>query len=143
MKSNKEEILRLYFEERLKQVDISKKLNISNNAVSKVLKRDNRFIDEKNKRKIISKQKHNKQIQTNVENKRKTKKNNEDYYILKNMHEQATCELSGGRKPINDIAFRDWNSSIYRYNNRNKSYVLREGIVVGSDVPKTIKWNTY
>ena len=89
-----EEILRLYFEERLKQVDISKKLNISNNAVSKVLKRDNRFIDEKNKRKIISKQKHNKQIQTNVENKRKTKKNNEDYYILKNMHEQATCEES-------------------------------------------------
>ena len=29
MKSNKNEILRLYFEKKLKQVDIAKKLNIS------------------------------------------------------------------------------------------------------------------
>ncbi len=143
MESNKEEILRLYFEEKLKQVDISKKLHISNNAVSKVLKRDNRFIDEKNKRKIISKQKHNRQIQTNVENKRKTKKNDEDYYILKKMHKQASYELSGGRKPISNRAFRDWNVSAYEYNLEKGNYILKKDINAGADVPRKINWKKY
>ena len=140
MKSNKEEILKLYFEEKLKQVEIAKKLGISNNAVSKVLKKDNRFTDEKNRRKNINKQKHNKQIQTIVENKRRIKKDNEDYYILKKIHEQDTCELSGRRKRIGDIAFRNWNSSIYKYSEKTKSYILKKGITVGADVPKRIIW---
>ena len=40
MKSNKEEILRLYFKEKLKQVEISEIIGISKNAVSKVVKQD-------------------------------------------------------------------------------------------------------
>lgn len=50
-------------------------------------------------------------------------------------------ELSGDRKPINNRAFRDWNSSIYKYNERNKSYVLKKSINVGADVPRQIKWS--
>ena len=66
-----------------------------------------------------------------------------DYAILKQAHEQASRELSGGKKPISNRAFRDWNPSIYKYNSKSQSYVLKKGIVVGSDVPKRINWKGY
>ena len=143
MKSNKNEILRLYFEKKLKQVDIAKKLNISKNAVSKTLKMDNRFEIEKNNRKELNKKKHNKKIQNIVENKRRREKekNDLDYLILKSLHQQASLELSAGKKVISNRAFRDWNTSIYKFNKNSKSYVLKNGINVGYGVPKKIYWN--
>ena len=139
MESNKNKILELYFKKKLKQIEIAEILNISNNAVSKVLKKDTRFLKEKNYRKQLNKIRHNKEIQKRVEEKRKAK-NNSDYQILKKMHEQASRELSGGRKPISNRAFRDWNTSIYRYNEKSKTYVLRKEINAGADVPNRISW---
>lgn len=55
------------------------------------------------------------------------------------MHDQASRELSSGRT-ISNRAFRNWNSSIYQYNEKSKSYVLKKGIKVSSDVPKRIDW---
>ena len=83
MKSNKEEILRLYFKEKLKQVEISEIIGISKNAVSKVVKQDSRYKSEKNNRKQLSKKNHTKKIQTIVENKRKIlkEKNDADFYL--------------------------------------------------------------
>ena len=71
---------------------------------------------------------------------RKKKKDDIAYEQLKQAHIQATMELSGGRKTISNRAFRNWNSSIYKYNEKNQSYQLKRGINVGADVPKTIKW---
>lgn len=48
--SNKEKIIDLFFNEHLKTVDISLKLNVSNAYVSKVLKKDFRYHEEKNQR---------------------------------------------------------------------------------------------
>lgn len=42
--------------------------------------------------------------------------------ILKIMHDQASKELSTGKK-ISNKAFRDWNSSIYKYN-YNKKHMI-------------------
>lgn len=142
MKSNKEEILKLYFESKLKQVEIAEKLNISKNAVSKTLKLDERYEQEKNNRKQQNKIKHNKQIQNIVEAKRKVVQTNNgiDRYVLKAMHEQDVRVISGGRKPMNNRAFRDWNSSIYKHSKDGKSYVLKKGITAGYDVPKKIRW---
>ena len=56
------------------------------------------------------------------------------------MHEQARRELSGGNRPISNRAFRNWNTSIYKFNEKSSSYVLKKGINVGADVPKRIKW---
>lgn len=55
MKSNGEKVLTLYFDEKLKLVEISKRLCISKNAVSKTPKKDERFTTEKNIRKQIKK----------------------------------------------------------------------------------------
>ena len=139
MSNNKDLILKLYYIEKLRVVDISKELGISKSAVTQVLKRDEKYIKEKELRKKQNKVKHNKQIQKWVENKRR-EKDSSDFQILKVMHEQASRELSGGNRPISNRAFRNWNPSIYKYNEKSKSYVLKKGINVGADVPKRIKW---
>lgn len=41
---------------------------------------------------------------------------------------------------ISNKVFRDWNSSIYKYDKKTKSYKLKSDIVATSDVPKSIKW---
>lgn len=134
-----EQILEMYFKKKMKQIEISKLLNISKGEVSKTLNKDSRFKLEKEERKKRNKIKHNQKIQKWVENKRK-EKGSSDFQILKIMHEQASRELSGGRKPIGNRAFRDWNTSIYKFSEKSKSYVLKKGINVGYDVPKKINW---
>lgn len=142
MKSNKERILKLYFEDKLKQVDIAKKLKISRNAVSKTVKEDSRYIEEKTNRKNENKIKHNKEIQKRVEIKRRNK-GASDVQLLKKMHEQASFELSGSKKTMNNRAFRDWNSSVYRYDKKRQCYVLKNGIITGADVPRKINWKNF
>ena len=71
---------------------------------------------------------------------RKNKKDNNDYAVLKLLHDQASRELSASRNYIDNRAFKRWNSSAYEYNSKTKSYVLKKGIIAGADVPKTIKW---
>lgn len=142
MMSNRDKILQLYFDEKLNQTEIAKILNISNNAVSKVLKADPKYQEEKNNRKQLNKIKRNKDIQRRVEKKRK-QTNSSDIQIIKKMHEQASLELSGGTKPISNRAFRNWNSSVYKYNSRNQSYELKKGINAGADVPKRINWRAF
>lgn len=142
MMSNRDKILQLYFDEKLNQTEIAKILNISNNAVSKALKADHKYQEEKNNRKQLNKIKRNKDIQRRVEKKRK-QTNSSDIQIIKKMHEQASLELSGGTKPISNRAFRNWNSSVYKYNSRNQSYELKKGINAGADVPKRINWRAF
>lgn len=142
MMSNRNKILQLYFDEKLNQTEIAKILNISNNAVSKVLKADPKYQEEKNNRKQLNKIKRNKDIQRRVEKKRK-QTNSSDIQIIKKMHEQASLELSGGTKTISNRAFRNWNSSVYKYNSRNQSYELKKGINAGADVPKRINWRAF
>ena len=139
MLNNKELILKLYFMDKLRAVDISNRLGISKSAVTQVLQQDKRYLEEKNNRKQLNKIKHNKDIQRRVEFKRR-QRSNIDIQILNKMHEQASIELSGGRKPINNRAYIDWNPSIYKYNEKRKCYMLKNGITVGADVPKRIDW---
>lgn len=131
-------IVELYFIKKMKQKDIAQKLNISKYIVSRVLTNDSRYKQEKERRKEISIKKHNEKKTESIIRKRKQRQY--DYAIIKNQHIQASLELSGGRKPIGNRAFRDWNASIYKFNEKSKSYVLKKGIKVGFDVPKKISW---
>lgn len=143
MKSNKELIIKLYFENKFRVVDIANYLGVSKSAVTQVLQKNEKYIEEKEIRKNRNKRKNKEFTKQYMTYKREQNRANSDYDILKSAHEQASRELSGGRKPISNRAYRDWNSSIYNYNAKTKSYVLKRGIVVGSDVPKHISWKSY
>ena len=131
-------IVELYFINKMKQKDIAEQLNISKYIVSRVLAKDSRYKKEKEKRKEISTQRHNKQKVESIIKKRKEKQN--FYDVLKSQHLQASLELSRGKKNIGNRAFRNWNPSIYRYDNKTRSYKLKSNIVATYDVPRKIKW---
>jgi len=133
----KKEILEMYYSEKMKTKDIAKKLNVSSPYITKIIKADSRYTLEKEERKKYSKIKHNKQIQKYVEEKRKKKRNN-DYLILKEMHRQASLELSKNSRQSN-MSYRDWNKSAYKYNTRKKRYEFREELGRSYDVKKYLK----
>lgn len=135
-----EEILDLYFNKKLKQCDIATMLNISKSKVSKTLQKKETFIAEKQRRKELSEQKHNKDIQRRVEKSRKIKqfKNKADDLILKNFHNQAAMELSD-RKYLNNEAYRKWNTSAYIFNPSKNRFEFDKNLGRSYDVPKYIK----
>ena len=129
-------IIKMYFENKMKQVDIAKTLNISKYKVSRVVTRDARYKEEKEKRKHK-----NKIIHTNKTKQYIYHKREEESAInqqLKQNHIQASIELSGG-KSINNRAFRKWNASIYKLNPKKKCYEIDKNIIVSNDVPKIVR----
>lgn len=140
MKSKKEQIIQMYFIENLKPVEISKKLNISKSAVTQVLQKDERYENEKSKRKQENKLKHIEKTKEIMKTKRrKTQmKNNIDILVLKTMHNQDSMELSK-RKRLNNITYRNWNISAYNYNEKRKRFEFKKELGRSNDVPKYIK----
>lgn len=135
-----DKILNLYFIEQYKQIDISKLLNVSKSTVNRIIMSDERYLNEKFRRQNANRAENKKKTINYITNKRKSRKVDDTYESLKKQHIEASRELSGGRKPISNRAYRDWNPSIYKYNEKCKCYMLKSGIKVGADVPKKIKW---
>lgn len=132
-------ILGMYFKKKMKQIDIATKLGISKYKVSRVISKDPRYKDEKENRKIENKKKNIEYTKSYMKQKWGNREQ-DTYAVLNNMHDQAVRELSGAKNHISNRAFKNWNSSIYKYNEETKSYVLKRGITVGADVPKRIDW---
>lgn len=138
---DKDSILELFFSKKYKQTEIVKLLNISKSTVNRIIISDERYLEEKTRRQNENRAKNKKETINYITNQRKLIARDVTYEIMKNQHEQASRELSGGRKSIGNRAYRDWNTSIYKFNEKTKSYVLKKAINVGADVPKRIKWN--
>lgn len=137
--SKKDEIITLYFEEKMSAIEISKNIEVGQSYITKVIKQDSRYSEEKQRRKENTRKRHNK---INRENMRKVRKElaiSND--VLKIQHYQASLELSG-RKTISNRAFRNWNSSIYRFHEKTKEYRVKEELKdkITYAVPKKIKW---
>lgn len=135
--SNKSEIIVLYYEHKLNIIEISNKLNVTKQYVSKIVKNDSRHINEKEQRKRQNKIKR-REYQKEYKSK-KRKENSND--ILLYLHAQATAELSS-RRTINNRAFKKWNSSIYGYYSKTKEFRIKEEFKnkVSYATPKKIKW---
>ncbi|MBP3596899.1 MAG: hypothetical protein J6J60_05835 [Clostridia bacterium] len=140
MKNNKDTIIQLYFIEKYKPVDIATKLNISKSAVTQILQKDDRYAAEKEIRKEQNKKKHKENTNDFIKKTRNANqfKNNVDDLILKNMHNQASAELSKGKR-LNNMAYRNWNKSAYEYNSKRKGFEFRKELGRAYDVPKFIK----
>ncbi len=137
--SKKDEIITLYFDEKMTAIEISKKINVVKSYITKILKQDARYDAEKQRRKDENKVKRR---NFNKENMRKVRKRNSiANEVLQMQHIQASYELSG-RKIMNNRTFRNWNSSIYRFHNKTSEYRIKEEMLdkVSYAVPKKIKW---
>ena len=140
--SNKEKIIALFFEDKLSIIEISNKLHITKQYVSKIVRQDSRYANERENRRLENKEKQKQRVKNYIYNKRKKERQERLNAIVEMQHIQASCELSG-RKTINNRAFRNWNSSIYEYHNSTKEYRIKKECESKTSyaVPKKIKWD--
>lgn len=135
----KQKVLDMFFIQGKKQIEIAKILNISKFKVSRTVTQDSRYIKEKEKRKKENKEKHKLKTKKYMTKIRELKKVN-DYAALKELHNQASIELSNVKSGISNRDFRKWNASAYNYDKKSKCYILRKDIIVGADSPKKVRW---
>lgn len=140
--NKKERIIVFYYEEKLNTIEIANKLKVTKQYVSKVIKTDSRYINEKTTRKLETTIRHRNQKKEFARKKRQSSKNERLDASMDILHRQASFELSKGRT-INNRAFRNWNSSIYDYHDRAKEYRVKKDFEnkVSYAVPKKIKWD--
>lgn len=139
-KNKKESIINLFYDKHLKVKEISKIINVDSSYITRIIKNDDRYYDKKKNRKVISNQKHKESTKLIIKKSREVKSfnNNVDDLILKNLHRQASLELSKGKHLTNEN-YRKWNYSAYKYNSSKKRYEFCEKLGRSYDIPKYIK----
>ena len=137
---NQENILDLYYNKHLKQKDIAAMVGVSKQYVSKVVKTDSKFKEEKQNRKNENAIKRENYMKEYFKSYDRPKKEDNSYEQLQALLYQDSLELSYFSSNMNDYAFAKYNSSIY-HRDKNGNLRLNKGIKVGSDVLKTINMN--
>lgn len=133
-----EMINRLYFEEKKTLTEIAKIINTSVSYISKVLRKDERYKEEKEKRKNDNLKARRDKQKTLIYGNRRNKIDLE-YITMKNQHEQATKELSKSATLGKDT-LRKWCSSAYKYNGKKKRYEFdTDNLLKPADFPLYIK----
>ena len=136
LNTNKNKILKFYYEKQLSRKDIIKRLNLSGRYITTVIKQDPRYADEKERRKLASKSKALERYRNSIKQKREA-----DYLAYDQMkvaHNQASKELSI-TTPISNRAFRKWNSSAYKYNEKKRCFIFNSKLGKSYAVPKVVK----
>ena len=138
METQKDTILNLFYIEHLRVKDIAEKLKISSAYITKIIKTDSRYEEEKNFRRERSKEKRKADQNHFIKKKREIKRIEDNYAFVQAQHIQASMELSKSKKLSNEN-YRKWNKSAYKYNPSKHRYEFDEKLGRTADVPKYIK----
>ena len=138
--SNKEKILDLYYNQHLKQNEITKLVGTTAQYVSKVVRTDKRNKEEKEKRKIENSENRKVYMQEYFKTYNRPKKDDNSYEQMVAQQRQDSLELSFCNNIISDYAYAKWNLSAYHTNSKG-NLVLNRNLKVGFDVPKSINMN--
>ena len=134
----KQEILKLYYDENSKIIDIVDKVKVSRAYISKIIKGDSRYEEKKKVQKEETRKR--KKNYTRLKMKQiRDKKLQEDAY-MKRQHLQATMELSKGNATISNRVILKWYSSAYKYNSNKKRYEFDKKLKKSYAIPKYIKF---
>lgn len=137
--NNKDKILKMYYEEKIKQNDIATLLEISQSYISQVIKKDDRyksFKEDRHKKSMKKKAEYNKAYLANYE---RPKKIDNSYQALQAQLARDAQALSyKNDNYISNLAFTKWNRSVYKYDKYSSDLVLDKSINVTKDVPKRV-----
>ena len=138
----KEDILKMYFEEHMKQKDIAEILNVTAQYISKVVAKDDRYVDEKSLRhKESSKRKveYNKEYYSTYERKY-DKSSKEDYDKLRVLLDSDARQMSVHSHGISKDSYVKSNLGAYtQYKKGNIE--LDDNINTSYALPKKYKRN--
>ena len=137
--NSKNYILDKYYNEHDKPTNIAKELNVNPSYITKVIKSDTRYIQEKEYRAQISRENRKIAKRDWIRNKRQSESDKQLYEFVKQQHIEASKELSYSSE-MSNLAYIKWNSSAYHRNSKGNLIIDRR-LKVGSDVPKSINMN--
>ena len=135
-----EEILKMYFEEHMKQKDIADFFKVSSEYVSKVVRNDVRYQEEKQRRHQeakLRKAKYNKKYLETYERK-KDKSDKEDYEKLQALLDSDARQMSRYSFEISTDAFVKSNIGAYKQDN-DGNLILDDKIKTSYALPKKYK----
>ena len=129
------EITKLFYEEHLRPTDIAKQIGVGKSYITKIIQKDERYIEEKEYRATKSKEKHKVCKRNYINKKRQTDKQEYQAMLLQINKDN---EYLSARKEISDIDFAKWNRGMYDYDKNSSNLVLRTGINVGFNVARKV-----
>lgn len=135
-----EEILKMYFEEHMKQKDIADYFKVSAEYISKVVRNDVRYQEEKQRRHQeakLRKAKYNKKYLETYERK-KDKSDKEDYDKLQALLDSDSRQMSRHSFGISTDAFVRSNISAYKQD-KDGNLILDDKIKTSYALPKKIQ----
>ena len=139
--SKKEEILKLYYDENIKIIDIVNAVGVSRAYISKIIKDDARYEIKKQKQK--EERIERKKAYTNKKMKETREIRAQENAFIRQQHLRASRELSGGHSIISNRAFLKWNSSAYKYNQSKNRYEFDKKLTRSYAVPKYIRFQKW
>ncbi len=131
----KTEIERLFYEEHLKPTDIAKQIGVGKSYITKIIQKDERYIEEKKYRVTQSKERHKICKRNYINKKRQVDKQEYQAMIIQINKDN---EYLSTKKKLSDEAFSNWNRGMFDYDKKSSDLVLKNGINVGFDVPKRV-----
>ena len=134
----KEQIINLYYKEHLKVKEIANKVSCSSAYITKTIKQDIRYVEEKEYRKSISKDKRKIAKNKFAKNKREKQRIEDNYCIVQLQHRQDSKELYKSGDLCNEN-YRRFNYSAYKYNPSKRRYEFDNTLGRSYAVPKYIK----
>lgn len=129
------EITRLFYEEHLRPTDIAKQIGVGKSYITKIIQKDERYIEEKEYRVSQSKERH-KVFKRNYINKKRQAQNEEYQAMLIQINKDN--EYLSTKKKLSDEAFSNWNRGMFDYDKHSSALVLKSRINVGFDVPRKV-----
>ena len=139
----KKQILDLYFNNHLQQIEISKQLQVSQQYISKTVKKDERYKQEKDYRKSQNAEKRKIYQMEYQKNYIRKKDNDIAFEALQAQLAQDARLLSYRANNLSTYALKKANSSIYEYDKNRNQYVMLKGIKASIDLPKRIRASVY
>ena len=137
-KETKDKIIELFYNEHLRQTDISKKLKVKMPYITRIIQTDSRYIEEKEARKQESKEKQKTQKRIYAQNKReKERQEKQDYQKLLVQINNDNKFLSTKKKE-SDLKYAKWNRSAYDYDENTSDLILKDKIIAGFNVAKRV-----
>lgn len=129
------EITRLFYEEHLRPTDIAKQIGVGKSYITKIIQKDERYIEEKEYRATQSKERHKICKRNYINKKRQADKQNYQAMLIQINKDN---EFLSTKKKLSDEAFSNWNRGMFDYDKHSSALVLKSEINVGFDVPRKV-----
>jgi len=137
-KGTKDKIIELFFIKRLKPIEISKKLKVGMPYITKIIQKDERYIEEKESRKSENKEKNKIQKRIYAQNRREKEKQDKIEFARLLIQINKDNQILSTKKKEDDLQYAKWNRSVYEYDKNTSDLVLKDGVNAGYAIAKRV-----